>query len=97
MIHIAPWEAALGLFAGAGRILPEGGILFLYGPFKRAGQHTAPSNEAFDYSLRSQDPAWGVRNLEDVIEAAKAQELFWVNTFEMPANNLSVVFQRRSQ
>ncbi|HIK53639.1 MAG TPA: DUF938 domain-containing protein [Synechococcales cyanobacterium M55_K2018_004] len=97
MIHIAPWDAALGLFAGAGRILPEGGILFLYGPFKRAGQHTAPSNEAFDQSLRSQDPAWGVRNLEDVIEAAQERGLFWMKTVEMPANNLSVVFRRRSQ
>jgi hypothetical protein len=93
MIHIAPWTAGLGLLAAAGRILPAGGILYLYGPFRQNGQHTAPSNAAFDDSLRSQNPAWGVRNLETVVEAAQAQGLDWVETIAMPANNLSVIFQ----
>lgn len=93
MIHIAPWTACLGLMAGAQRILPPQGILYLYGPFKQHGQHTAPSNAAFDESLRSQNPEWGVRNLEDVIAVAQAHQLDWIRTNAMPANNLSVVFQ----
>ncbi|MDX2230625.1 MAG: DUF938 domain-containing protein [Leptolyngbyaceae cyanobacterium bins.349] len=92
MIHIAPWSACLGLMAGAGRILPTDGILYLYGPYKQNGQHTASSNAMFDENLRSQNPEWGVRDLEAVIAAAAAQKLSWVKTVAMPANNLSVVF-----
>ncbi len=94
MIHIAPWAAAKGLMAGAGRILPPGGVLVLYGPFKRDGADTAPSNAAFDQSLRAQDPAWGVRDLEDVSALAAAQGLGLQKVVEMPANNLTVVFAR---
>jgi Protein of unknown function (DUF938) len=94
MIHIAPWAACLGLLAGAGRILPPSGVLYLYGPFKQNGMHTAPSNAAFDESLRFQDPAWGVRDLEEVVAIAASHQLALVNTYEMPANNLSVVFRR---
>lgn len=94
MIHIAPWSACLGLMAGAGRILPPNGILYLYGPFKQNGQHTAPSNATFDESLKSQNAEWGVRDLDDVITAAKTQNLYWRETVSMPANNLSVVFQK---
>ncbi|MBD2099796.1 DUF938 domain-containing protein [Leptolyngbya sp. FACHB-261] len=93
MIHIAPWSACLGLMAGAGRILPIGGILYLYGPFKQGGRHTAPSNAGFDENLRSRNPEWGVRDLEDVVAAAQAHKLVLVKTVAMPANNLSVVFQ----
>ncbi|QQE63762.1 hypothetical protein GFS31_04310 [Leptolyngbya sp. BL0902] len=93
MIHIAPWEACLGLMAGAGRLLPKGGVLYLYGPFKQGGQHTAPSNAAFDDSLQAQNPAWGVRDLETVIAEAEAVGLRCLETVAMPANNLSVVFQ----
>ncbi|WP_016950336.1 DUF938 domain-containing protein [Anabaena sp. PCC 7108] len=93
MIHISPWSACLGLMAGAGRILPPGGILYLYGPYKQNGKHTAPSNEAFDESLQLQNPEWGVRNLEDVIKAANSQNLILQKTYPMPANNLSVVFR----
>ena len=93
MIHIAPWEACLGLMTGAGRILPPGGILYLYGPFTHGGKHTSPSNIAFDESLREQDPYWGVRDLEEVVAVAKAQQLNLVKTVAMPANNLSVIFQ----
>lgn len=94
MIHIASWSACLGLMAGAGRILPQNGILYLYGPFKQNGQHTAPSNAAFDEMLNSHNAEWGVRNLDDVIAAAKIQNLQWRETVSMPANNLSVVFQK---
>jgi hypothetical protein len=92
MIHISPWAACVGLMAGAQRILPPGGILYLYGPFKQGDRHTAPSNEAFDRSLRAQNPEWGVRNLEDVIAIAAARNLSFLRTYTMPANNLSVVF-----
>jgi len=94
MIHIAPWAAAEGLFAGAARHLKRGGGLYLYGPFKRGGRHTAPSNEAFDASLRAQDPAWGVRDLEAVAALASAQGLASPRIAEMPANNLSLWFAR---
>jgi hypothetical protein len=95
MIHIAPWSACLGLLAGAGRILPAAGVLYLYGPFKRNGEHTAPSNAAFDEGLRSQNSAWGVRDLEAVIVAAQVQGLGLLEVRSMPANNLSVIFQRQ--
>lgn len=93
MIHISPWSACLGLMAGAGRILSPGGILYLYGPYRQEGEHTAPSNAAFDESLRSQNPEWGVRNLEDVVAAAQQNNLYLQTTYQMPANNLSLVFQ----
>lgn len=93
MIHIAPWAACLGLMAGARRILPPGGILYLYGPFKQGGKHTAPSNAAFDESLRMQNPEWGVRDLDEVVAVAQAQNLSLVGTYTMPANNLSVIFK----
>lgn len=93
MIHIAPWSACLGLMAGARRILPLGGILYLYGPFKQGGKQTAPSNTAFDESLRMQNPEWGVRDLDEVVAVAQAQHLSLVKTVAMPANNLSIIFQ----
>lgn len=96
MIHIAPWDAALGLLRGAGRLLREGGVLFLYGPYKRAGRHTAPSNEAFDGWLKQRDPAFGVRELADVRSAALANGLRLDEIVEMPANNFSLVFARSS-
>ncbi|MBE8966075.1 DUF938 domain-containing protein [Nostocales cyanobacterium LEGE 12452] len=93
MIHISPWSACLGLMAGAGRILKAGGILYLYGPFKQGGEHTAASNAAFDEYLRTEKPEWGVRNLDDVVAVARAQNLILQQIYQMPANNLSVVFQ----
>ena len=93
MIHIAPWQACLGLMRGAG-LLPPGGVLYLYGPYKRNGEHTAPSNADFDRSLRARNPEWGVRDLEAVVEAAAAQNLKLQQVIEMPANNLSVIFSR---
>lgn len=97
MIHIAPWSAALALFRGASRVLRTGGILYLYGPYMRGGRHTAPSNEAFDASLRERDPAWGVRALEEVVASAGAEGLDLSEVVAMPANNLSVVFVKRSR
>ncbi|NBQ74038.1 MAG: DUF938 domain-containing protein [Acetobacteraceae bacterium] len=94
MIHIAPWEATLGLMAGAARIIPPGGLLFLYGPYKRAGQHTAPSNAEFDASLRERDARWGVRDLETVAAEATAMGFAAPLVEAMPANNLSLIFRR---
>jgi hypothetical protein len=95
MIHIAPWEVAEGLFAGAGEVLRAGAPLLLYGPFKRNGAHTAPSNAAFDASLRTRDPRWGVRDLEAVEGLAARSGLHLEEVRSLPANNLLVVFWRR--
>ena len=94
MIHIAPWEASVALVRGAARVLPRDGILFLYGPFKQGGQHTAPSNAEFDASLRAQDVRWGVRDLEAVAEIASAAGFAAPVVEAMPANNLSVILRR---
>jgi hypothetical protein len=94
MIHIAPWQACLGLIQGAGQILPNDGILYFYGPYKRNGEHTASSNASFDHSLRDRNPLWGVRDLEEVVETAAAENLKLQQVIEMPANNLSVIFSR---
>ncbi|MBJ7251857.1 MAG: DUF938 domain-containing protein [Acetobacteraceae bacterium] len=94
MIHIAPWEATAALMRGAARVLPRDGILFLYGPFKQGGQHTAPSNAEFDESLRAQDAQWGVRDIEAVAEIASAAGFAAPVGEAMPANNLSVIFRR---
>lgn len=94
MIHISPWEVTLGLMAGAGRLLREGGVLYTYGPYMRDGRHTAPSNEAFDAWLKSLDASFGVRDVADVESAALAQGLSLREVIEMPANNLSLVFVR---
>lgn len=95
MIHISPWAATIALFAGAQRVLGAGGVVYLYGPYRVGRRHTAPSNEAFDRSLRAQDAAWGVRDLEDVMAVASDSGFDLVETVEMPANNLSLVFGKR--
>jgi SAM-dependent methyltransferase len=95
VIHIAPWRVAEGLFAGAGRYLPAGGRLFLYGPFKRGGKHTAVSNAVFDTSLREGNPEWGVRDIEALEKLAGPAGLVLAEIAEMPANNLILVFERR--
>ncbi|NWG72463.1 MAG: DUF938 domain-containing protein [Parvularculaceae bacterium] len=95
MIHIAPFEAARGLFAGAGRLLGSGGRLFLYGPFSRNGAHTARSNAEFDASLKARDPRWGVRDLDrDLLPLAGAAGLALAVVVAMPSNNFSAVFER---
>ena len=94
MIHIAPWAAAEALFKGAGEHLANDGVLFLYGPYKRDGAHTAPSNEAFDDQLRATNPAWGVRNMEDVVKLGRAADLWMEEAVPMPANNFCLIFRR---
>jgi cyclopropane fatty-acyl-phospholipid synthase-like methyltransferase len=94
MIHIAPWACTLALLDGAARLLRAGGTLLLYGPFRRGGAHTAPSNAAFDERLRSEDPQWGVRDLDEVAAAAAERGLRFAEAVPMPANNLSVLFER---
>jgi SAM-dependent methyltransferase len=94
MIHISPWAATEGLIAGAGRTLPRGGLLYLYGPYQIDGRHTAPSNQDFDARLRAQNPLWGVRDLTDVAGLAKHHGLELAETVPMPANNLSAIFRR---
>jgi hypothetical protein len=96
MIHVAPWSATNGLIGGAARLLPPRAPLFLYGPFKRGGRHTAPSNESFDASLRKRNPEWGVRDLDDVEQCAEQHGLALADITEMPANNLTVTFERRA-
>lgn len=95
MIHISPWEATRGLMRGAGRLLRDGGVLFTYGPYKRDGAHTTPSNEAFDESLKARDSQWGVRDVADVESVARENGLQLREIVEMPANNLSLVFEKR--
>ena len=93
VIHISPWPVARGLFALAGKRLARDGRLFLYGPFMRDGRHTAPSNAAFDASLRQRDPSWGVRDIADLQAAAAAEKLRLAATVDMPANNMILVFE----
>ncbi|MBD3896918.1 DUF938 domain-containing protein [Halomonas sp. ML-15] len=93
LLHISPWAVSEALFAEAGERLPEGGMVYLYGPFKRDGEHTAESNAAFDIDLRRRNPEWGIRELEEVLALAERHALGVVAVEEMPANNLSVVLR----
>jgi SAM-dependent methyltransferase len=94
VIHISPWRVAEGLFAGAARHLRAGGELHLYGPFRRDGVHNAPSNEAFDASLRLQNPEWGVRDIADLNALARKHNLKPWRVHELPANNAILTFQQ---
>ena len=98
MIHIAPWDAAEGLFAGAARILPPSAPLILYGPFKRNGEHTAPSNAQFDATfLKQRNPLWGVRCLDtELVPLAQENGFTLDEVVQMPANNLTVIFRRKN-
>ena len=97
MVHISPWSATEGLFNGARAILPAGAPLYLYGPYKRGGAHTAPSNAEFDLSLRARNDSWGVRNLEEVADCAARNGFAGPEIVEMPANNLSLIFRLSSK
>jgi hypothetical protein len=92
MVHISPWAATLGMFGGAARLLSPGALLYMYGPYRFAGTFTAPSNEAFDASLRSRNPSWGIRDVTELEAAASGFVLREV--IPMPANNHSLVFRR---
>lgn len=94
VIHYSPWSSTQALFAGAARLLPTDGVVYCYGAYKRGGEHTAPSNEAFDAWLRNRDPRFGVRDLEAVEEVAAAQGLRLEEVIAMPSNNFSLVFRR---
>jgi hypothetical protein len=94
MIHISPWAATQGLMAGARRVLTEGGMLFLYGPYIERDVPTAPSNADFDRSLRERNPAWGIRGLDVVTALAAEHGLTLAERIAMPANNLSLFFSR---
>ena len=97
MIHIAPWAATEGLFGHGARLLAAGAPLVLYGPYKLDGRHTAPSNEAFDASLRARDPRWGVRDLADVQAVGAAHGFDFRELVPLPANNFAVVFARAAR
>ncbi|TNE64621.1 MAG: DUF938 domain-containing protein [Alphaproteobacteria bacterium] len=94
LIHIAPWAVAEALIAGAGRLLGAGGILYLYGPYRRGGKHTADSNAAFDLSLKRHSIDWGVRDMEEVIDLAETAGFRSPAVLAMPANNFSLVFRK---
>ena len=94
MLHISPWSCCGALFVGAAEVLDQGAVVMLYGPFKRDGLHTAASNAAFDEQLRSQNAEWGVRDLEAVVDVAMGQGFACQKVIEVPANNLSVVFDK---
>jgi SAM-dependent methyltransferase len=94
MIHISPWSATEGLMTGAGHVLPPGGVLFLYGPYLEGDVETAPSNLAFDESLRRRNPAWGIRRLDEVTALAAVHGLAPAERIAMPANNLSLIFRK---
>lgn len=96
MIHIAPWAATIGLVRGAGAVLASGGFLYLYGPFRRQDQPTAPSNLAFDHDLRARNPAWGIRDLDAVADLAASHGFAKPLIEEMPANNLSLIFRHKA-
>jgi SAM-dependent methyltransferase len=97
MVHIAPWEAALGLLAGAGRLLRSNGVLFFYGAFMLGGTHTAASNAAFDADLKRREPRWGVRDIDDLVREAAPHGLELRDVEKMPANNLSLVFVKTNR
>jgi SAM-dependent methyltransferase len=94
VIHITPWAVAEGLFAGANRHLRAGGQLWLYGPFKRDGRHNAPSNAAFDESLRRQNPEWGVRDTVELRDLAARNNLSYRHIYELPSNNAILTFEQ---
>ena len=94
MVHISPWRATEGLMQGAARVLPPGGLLYLYGPYRETDAPLAPSNAAFDESLKARDPDWGLRTVEDVAGLARSHDLHLTLRAAMPANNLSLLFRR---
>jgi len=94
MVHIAPWEAAFALFVHAGHVLAPGALLYLYGPYRFSGAFTSESNAEFDRSLRTRDRRWGVRDVDELVAAARVSELELVETVVMPANNHSLIFRR---
>ncbi|HVI88022.1 MAG TPA: DUF938 domain-containing protein [Dongiaceae bacterium] len=95
MVHISPWQSTIGLVQGAAGLLPKGAPFYLYGPYRRDGAHTAESNAAFDADLRRRNPAWGLRDMEEVTALAVAAGFAAPEMVAMPANNFSLIFRRR--
>ncbi len=96
VLHYSPWSSTAALFRGAARMLPKGGIVYCYGPYRRNGAHTAPSNAAFDEWLHGIDPRFGVRDLEAVEAEAREHGFLLDEVIEMPANNFSLIFRREA-
>ena len=94
MVHISPWEASIGLIDGAARVLAEGGVLILYGPWMVEGIETAPSNLAFDADLRRATPRWGLRRVNDFAAEAEMRGFDLTGERRMPANNYMLLFTR---
>jgi SAM-dependent methyltransferase len=94
VLHISPWRVSQNLLSGAGRLLRADGRLFVYGPFMRNGEHTAPSNATFDATLRAENPEWGVRDIRDLSIVAENAGLSLAEIAPMPANNLVLAFTR---
>ena len=94
VVHVSPWAATLALVDGARNLLPHEGVLFLYGPYRRGGRHTAPSNEKFDADLRAHDPEWGLRDVDELMEVAARAGFALAEIVDMPANNFSLVFRK---
>ena len=94
VVHVSPWAATLALFDGAREVLPVKGVLFLYGPYRRGGRHTAPSNEKFDAELRAHDPEWGLRDVDELADVADRAGFALAEIVDMPANNFSLVFRK---
>jgi SAM-dependent methyltransferase len=97
VIHISPWDATVALMRGAGEILSSDGVLVTYGPYRKEGRHTAPSNEEFEAWLKERDELWGVRDIEEVSAAARDSGLELVESVPMPANNFTLVFRRAAR
>ena len=95
MIHIAPWDACLGLFHLAKEVISKDGFVYIYGPFKVGGSHISDSNDRFDVSLRTQNSDWGIRNLEDVAKTANDNGFFCYYVHDMPVNNKSIIFRKK--
>ena len=94
VVHVSPWAATLALFEGVREVLPREGVLFLYGPYRRGGRHTAPSNEKFDADLRAHNPEWGLRDIGELAEVADRAGFALAEIVDMPANNFSLVFRK---
>ena len=94
VVHVSPWAATLALFDGVREVLPSEGVLFLYGPYRRGGRHTAPSNEKFDADLRAHNPEWSLRDIDELAEVADRVGFALAEIVDMPSNNFSLVFRK---
>ncbi len=95
MVHISPWEATEGLFAGGEALLASGAPLILYGPFLETDVATAPSNLAFDENLRARNAQWGLRQLSRLDSLAESHGFVCTRRSAMPANNLTLIYRKR--